>query len=100
MVKRLRQTNIRFQLTRQPSAIKLAYTLVMLAQQYGAPSELGRKMFNIPQEDLANIADISTDDTHKIMEKLESKEWIKIDEATQTIYLKNERQLIHLSQKR
>ena len=100
MVKRLRQTNVRFQLTRQPPAIKLAHTLVTLAQQYGAPSEMGRKMFNIPQEDLANIADISPDDTHKIMDKLESKDWIDIDEATQTLYLKNERQLTHLSQKR
>ncbi|MEM9213634.1 MAG: Crp/Fnr family transcriptional regulator [Cyanobacteria bacterium P01_F01_bin.150] len=100
MVKRLRQTNLRFQLTRQPSAIKLAHTLVALAQQYGEPSETGRKLLNIPEEDLANIADISADDTHKIMEKLVSKEWIQIDETTQILHLKNERQLIQLSQRR
>ena len=100
MVKRLRQTNVRFQLIRQPAAIKLAHTLVTLANQYGEASESGRKLFNIPEEDLANIADISEDDTHKIMEKLVGKEWIHIDEATQTLYLKNERQLTHLSRKR
>lgn len=100
MVQRLRQTNVRFQLTRQPAAIKLAHTLVTLAQQYGERSDTGSKLFNILEEDLANIADISADDTHKIMEKLASKEWIHIDEATQTLYLKNERQLTHLSKKR
>lgn len=100
MVKRLRQTNLRFQLSRQPAAIKLAHTLVTLARQYGTRSETGIQMFNIPQADLANIADIGIEDAQKIMEKLEDKEWIKVDLKEQTLCLQNERQLTHLSKKR
>ena len=100
MVKRLRQTNTRFQLRHQPPAIKLAHTLVTLAQRYGLPSSAGLRMLNVPQGDLANVADISVDDTQKIMEKLQDKAWIKTDQEEQSLYLCNERQLVQLANKR
>lgn len=97
MVRRLRQTNFRFQLRHQPPAIKLANTLVSLGENYGRPSENGTEIFNIPLKDLADVADIGREETSKIMEKLKIKGWIKVDPSRQAIYLVNLRQLAHLA---
>ncbi|MBE9178005.1 Crp/Fnr family transcriptional regulator [Oculatella sp. LEGE 06141] len=97
MVRRLRQTNFRFQLRQQPPAIKLANTLISLGENYGRPSELGTEIFNIPLKDLADVSDITLDEATKIMEKLHSKGWIKIDPYKQAIHLINLRQLTHLA---
>ncbi|MGB3615042.1 MAG: Crp/Fnr family transcriptional regulator [Elainellaceae cyanobacterium] len=97
MVRRLRQTNARFQLRHQPPAIKLANTLIHLSEQYGQPIEAGTKMFNVPPKDLADVTDISVDDTLKILDKLSSKGWIKIAPNEQTLYLTNSKQLAHLA---
>ncbi|NER30037.1 MAG: Crp/Fnr family transcriptional regulator [Symploca sp. SIO1C4] len=71
MVQRLRQTNVRFQERHQPPAVKLANTLLSLAQNYGQSTQQGTEIFNIPYQDLANVTDIGVEDTIKIMEKLE-----------------------------
>ncbi|MBD2464329.1 Crp/Fnr family transcriptional regulator [Oscillatoria sp. FACHB-1407] len=97
MVRRLRQTNFRFQLAHQAPAIKLANTLVFLGETYGQSSSQGTEIFNIPTKDLADAASISVDEATKIMEKLESKGWIKIDAANQALYLVNMKQLAHLA---
>ncbi|HBL14399.1 MAG TPA: transcriptional regulator, partial [Cyanobacteria bacterium UBA11162] len=41
--------------------------------------------------------DISVEDTAKIMEKLESKGWTKVDSEEQTLCLINLKQLTHLA---
>ncbi|MBK4732057.1 Crp/Fnr family transcriptional regulator [Oxynema sp. CENA135] len=97
MVRRLRQTNIRFQLRNRPPAVKLANTLVSLAENYGQPTEKGTEIFNIPLKDLADVTDIGLEETSKIVEKLQSKGWLKIDEANQAMYLINLKQLTHLA---
>lgn len=97
MVRRLRQTNYRFQLRHQPPAIKLTNTLVSLGESYGLPSEHGTEIFNIPYRDLAQISDITLDESTKIMDKLHSKGWIKIAPNQQVIFLVNMRQLTHLA---
>jgi CRP-like cAMP-binding protein len=97
MVRRLRQTNLRFQLRHQPPAVKLANTLVALGENYGQESASGVEIFNIPPKDLADVTDIGIEETSKIMEKLESKGWVKVDPAQQAIYLSNMKQLMHLA---
>jgi len=97
MVRRLRMTNFRFQLRHQPPAIKLANTLVSLSETYGQRSGQGIQIFNIPMRDLADVADISVDEATKIMEKLDSKGWIRIDPGNQLIDIANMRQLSHLA---
>lgn len=97
MVRRLRQTNVRFQLRHQPPAIKLANTLVYMGENYGQPSEPGTEILNIPLKDLADVSDTTLDDTTKIIEKLESKGWIKVEPGQQAMYLINEKQLVHLA---
>ncbi|MBD1839051.1 Crp/Fnr family transcriptional regulator [Coleofasciculus sp. FACHB-64] len=97
MVKRLRQTNLRFQMRHQPPAVKLANTLIALGENYGEATEKGTEIYNIPSKDLANVTDIGVEDTSKIIEKLESKGWIKIDPAQETLHLLNIKQLTHLA---
>lgn len=99
MVRRLRQTNLRFQLRHQPPAVKLANTLVALGENYGHESPNGIEIFNIPYKDLADVTDIGVEETSKIMEKLESREWLKVDPANQAIYLLNSKQLMNLAGK-
>ncbi|KGF72539.1 transcriptional regulator [Neosynechococcus sphagnicola sy1] len=97
MVKRLRQSNLRLQLRGQPSAVKLANTLVSLAESYGQPLESGINIYNLPHQDLADVSDIGLEDTHKIMEKLDSKGWVKANPGDQTLQLLNLKQLMHLA---
>ncbi|MBW4513986.1 MAG: Crp/Fnr family transcriptional regulator [Timaviella obliquedivisa GSE-PSE-MK23-08B] len=96
LVRRLRQTNFRFQLRHQPPAIKLINTLVSLGDSYGTASEQGTEIFNIPLGDLAEVSDVSLEEVTKIMEKLQSKGWIKPDPRNQVLYLSNMQQLAHL----
>jgi CRP-like cAMP-binding protein len=97
MVRRLRQTNHRFQLRHQPPAIKLANTLLVLGETYGLPTEYGIEIFNIPYKDLADVSDITVDEATRIMEKLESKGWIRTAPGRQAIYLTQMKQLAHLA---
>lgn len=97
MVRRLRQTNIRFQLRHQPPAVKLANTLVALGESFGQSTSSGIDIFNIPYQDLADISDIKVEEATKIMEKLDSKGWISMNEETQTLSLLHMKQLTHLA---
>ena len=97
MVRRLRQTNQRYQIRHRPPAVKLANTLVELAENYGQIAEKRADIFNIPYQDLADVTDISFEETSKIMEKLLSKGWIEIDEESQTMHLINLKHLNHLA---
>ncbi len=97
MVRRLRQTNYRSQLRHQPPAIKLANTLVGLGESYGTPTPYGTEIFYIPSQDLADVSEIMVDETNKILEKLDSKGWIRMAPGRQAIYLVHMKQLAHLA---
>jgi CRP/FNR family transcriptional regulator, cyclic AMP receptor protein len=97
MVRRLRQTNFRFQLRHQRPAIKLANTLLAFGENYGYRSPQGVEIFNIPFKDLADVADVTVNEATQIMEKLDSRGWIKIDSTQQVVYLVHLKQLAHLS---
>jgi CRP/FNR family cyclic AMP-dependent transcriptional regulator len=97
MVRRLRQTNIRFQLRHRPPAVKLANTLVSLAENYGQHTEKGTEIYNIPFKDLADVTDITVEEATKIMQKLNEKGWLKIDADHDAVYLMNLKQLTHLA---
>lgn len=97
MVRRLRQTNLRYQIRHRPPAVKLANTLIELGENYGQKTTQGKDIFNIPYKDLADVTDIGVEETSKIMEKLDSKGWIKIDSDRQTIHLINLKHLMNLA---
>lgn len=97
MVRRLRQNNVRFQLRNQPPAVKLANTLVRLAEDYGTDTQQGVVIFNADFQDLADVSDIGLQETQKIMEKLQEKKWIAIDAEENRLCLINKKQLKHLA---
>lgn len=97
MVQRLRLTNFRFQLRNQPPAVKLANTLSALSEAYGRPGEVGTEILNVPIKDLADVTDISQDETQKIMDKLAEKGWVKVDDSRNVIVLSNTKQLSQLA---
>ncbi|MGF1490867.1 MAG: Crp/Fnr family transcriptional regulator [Microcoleaceae cyanobacterium] len=97
MVRRLRQTNQRSQLRHRPPAVKLAHTLVELAENYGQSTEKGADIFNIQPQDLADVTDISAEDVSKILEKLISKGWLGIDKDQDVMHLNNLKHLNHLA---
>ncbi len=99
MVGRLRQVNMRLQMRSSPPAVKLAHTLVSLAESYGQESETGKEILHIPYKDLADITEIGVEETTKIMEKLDDRGWLKIDTTNQVVYLINLKQLMNLAGK-
>jgi CRP-like cAMP-binding protein len=99
MVRRLRQVNIRVQMRSSPPAVKLAHTLVSLGETYVQGSHKVMEIYNIPFKDLADVTEISVEETTKIMEKLHEKGWIKIDTTNQVVHLLNFRQLMNLAGK-
>ncbi|TAE59609.1 MAG: Crp/Fnr family transcriptional regulator [Nostocales cyanobacterium] len=99
MVRRLRQINIRLQMKSCPPAVKLAHTLVGLAENYGKSSPQGKEILYIPYQDLAQVTEITLDETTKIMDKLNEKQWIKIDSSKNTIHILNFPQMVHLANK-
>ncbi|MTJ06366.1 MULTISPECIES: Crp/Fnr family transcriptional regulator [unclassified Anabaena] len=99
MVRRVRHINLRLQMRLSPPAVKLAHTLVSLADSYGQELDQGKEIFNIPLKDLAEVTEITLEETTKIMEKLHEKEWIKIDNLNNTIHLINYKQLVALATK-
>ncbi len=82
-----------------PPAVKLAHTLVSLGESYSEESSKGREIFNISFKDLADVTEIGVEETTKIMEKLDEKGWIKIDNTNQVVHLVNFRQLMNLAGK-
>jgi CRP/FNR family transcriptional regulator, cyclic AMP receptor protein len=97
MVRRLRHVNMRLQMRSSPPAVKLAYTLVTLSENYGQESTHGKDIFNVSCQDLADVTEIGVDETTKIMEKLHEKSWLMIDNHKQIIHLVNLKQLMSLA---
>ena len=95
MVRRLRQTNLRLEMRFAPPAVKLAHSLITLGENCG--KENNKEIFNIPFQDLADVTEISLEETTKIMEKLAEKNWIAIDEVNQVLRLVNFKQLTNLA---
>ncbi|MEO0971198.1 MAG: Crp/Fnr family transcriptional regulator, partial [Cyanobacteria bacterium J06639_18] len=95
MVRRLRQTNLRLEMRLAPPAVKLAHSLITLGENCG--QENNKEIFNIPFQDLADVTEISLEETTKIMEKLAEKNWIAIDEVNQVLRLVNFKQLTSLA---
>jgi CRP-like cAMP-binding protein len=88
MVRRLRQTNYRFQLRDQSPAVKLVYTIVSLAEAYGSESTPGIvDIVNLSPQDLADLADISAEEAQKILEKLIAKGWVKPNPEKQVMHV-------------
>ena len=99
MVKRLRYFNSRCQLRQRPPAVKLAKAMLFLAESYGIKSERGIEILRVPDQDLADISEITVVEAKKILEKLEKNKWIEVNQEPETLILTHFKQLIHLAGK-
>ncbi|NUN64285.1 Crp/Fnr family transcriptional regulator [Pseudanabaena biceps] len=97
MVRRLRKTNQRTQLRQQVPAVRIATILTGLAETYGNKTEAGIDIFNLPIQDIADLSEVTTEDTSKVLDKLKNKGWIVIDPKRQTLSIINEKQMAQLA---
>ncbi len=97
MVERLKQTQKRFQLRNKAPGIKLAYTLISLADAYGKRQGNIAEIFNIPEADLAAIADVRLTAVPKILNKLAERNWLSVDSPQNVIRLLDLKSLRYLS---
>lgn len=96
-VRRLRQMDTRLYLRHHPPVVKLAHILAHLGETYGKPTEEGMEILRIPDRDLADIADLTLEDTQKFLQKFQTKGWLEINQDQDTLSITNIRQLSHLA---
>jgi CRP-like cAMP-binding protein len=95
-VKRLRQNNQRLQLLQEPPNVRIANILMNLAENYGKATDTGLEIFNLPVEDIADLANVNAEEAGKAIEKLIEKGWLQIDPKAQAINLPNPKQIAQL----
>lgn len=95
-VHRLHKLQNRFYRRLQPPISRLSKVLVSLAENYGQPTEQGVEILAIPRQDLADIAETTLEETNNILENIQTKGLLTIDEQQQVFCLTNPKQLIHL----
>ncbi len=96
MIGRLLEYQKNCQIYRQPAKVKMATVLLSLADKYGEVTEVGTEIYNIPLQDLADLAQVQLEECSYIMANLEKKSLIVIDPEHQTLCLTNLKQLNHI----
>jgi CRP/FNR family transcriptional regulator, cyclic AMP receptor protein len=96
MVRRLRQTNYRFQLRDQAPAVKVVYTIVSLANAYRNENATTVDIVNLLPKDIADLGDVSQEDATKVMDKLMAKGWVKPDPDKHVMHILNITQMNQL----
>jgi CRP/FNR family transcriptional regulator, cyclic AMP receptor protein len=93
MVQRLKLMNQRSQVRSHSPAKRLTNMLLELGQRYGSTTGEVTELFDVPRKDLANITDLSLEDTVQLMSRLSAKKLISVDPERQTLQLLNTKQL-------
>ncbi|MBR8827431.1 MAG: Crp/Fnr family transcriptional regulator [Gomphosphaeria aponina SAG 52.96 = DSM 107014] len=96
MVRKMRLYQSRLQLQWQPSKVKLVKILLFLGENYGKTTEKGTEIFQIPDQDLADLAAVNLEEIIKNLEGLQNQGLVEIDESNQILCLSNPKQLAHL----
>jgi CRP/FNR family cyclic AMP-dependent transcriptional regulator len=96
-VRRVRHLYRRFQLHQQTPKIKLIKTLIKLGENYGQSTGEGAEILQIPDQDLADVADISFEECQQIMTQLQHQGCLEIDASRQVLFLTNFKQLNHFA---
>lgn len=95
-IRRLRKLQYRLQLHPESCMSKVAYILLDLAENYGSDTGEEMTLINLPAQDIADLVNCPIEETHRVMEKLQEKHWIHLDEPSGLLYLRNPRQLSQL----
>ncbi|WP_267384483.1 Crp/Fnr family transcriptional regulator [Cyanobacterium sp. uoEpiScrs1] len=97
-IRRVRQLYRRLQLRQQSPKVRLAKTLIKLAETYGKSTEKGTEICYFPEQDLADIADVSLEELQSAITQLQSQGCLEIDLIGHNLYLSNLKQIHHFSQ--
>jgi CRP/FNR family cyclic AMP-dependent transcriptional regulator len=97
MVRRLRKANQRSQMRQEAPAVRIARVLVSLADTYGSPVDDGVQICNLPDQDVADLASVSEEESIKVMDKLREKGWIQVEEKEHTMTIVNTKQMQQLA---
>lgn len=87
MAQRLRLTNQRFCLRQQSAAIRFVFALVQLGEAFGQDTSRGKILFNIPLQDLADLAEIPVAEAQVAMDRFVEQGVIRIDPQEQILHL-------------
>ena len=97
MVRRLRKANQRTQLRQQVPAVRIASVILGLGETYGSNVDGGIEMFSLPLKDIADLSEVSVDDTNKVVDKLKEKGWLLVDPKRQVLSIANLKQMQQLA---
>lgn len=98
-IQRLSKWQNRFYNRASPPISRLSQVLLSLAESYGQPTEDGIEIYQIPTKDFAHVAETSVSETINILENIQSKGLLTINQDNHTICLTNPKQLTHLIRK-
>ncbi len=96
MVKKVADYQKYCQFHRQTGKVRLTTVLLSLADKYGKTTENGIKLFNFSPKDLGDLAQLNTEECGLMINKLESKGLLVIDQSTDSLFLTNIKQLHHI----
>ncbi len=96
-IRRIRQLYRRLQWQHQPAKVRFVKTLLSLSDNYGTILDEGRAIYNLPPQDLADMASISLEETTTILEKLIAKGWLEIHPSESVLCITNPKQLHHFA---
>ncbi|GBF80125.1 Crp/Fnr family transcriptional regulator [Aphanothece sacrum] len=96
-VRRVCQLYRRLQLHQQSPKMKLIKTLIKLGDNYGKSTEKGIEILQIPDQDLADFADVSLEDFQQCINQFQNQNCLEVDSANKCLYLTNIKQLNHLA---
>lgn len=96
MVKKVSDYQKYFQFYRQTGKVKLTTVFISLADKYGKITENGIELFNFSRKDLADLAQLTSEECSQIINKLKSKGLLMVDESSDSLYLTNIKQLHHI----
>ncbi|ERN42452.1 catabolite gene activator and regulatory subunit of cAMP-dependent protein kinase [Rubidibacter lacunae KORDI 51-2] len=95
VVRRWRQAHTLLSLRHQPVLVRLAWTIVTIAEEYGTPTEEGMEIVNLPARDWADLSGIGVDDVANLLAKWQGKGWLELGDRIMCVT--NLKQLEHLT---
>lgn len=96
--RRLRRLNQQMDRGHQSPPVRLVHVLVQLAETHAKSTPQGKLLFNVPVEDLADMADIPVETASKVLQKFAGQGVLKIDPERQLMLLAQYTKLVQATQ--
>jgi len=94
MVQRVRTANQQVQIKQKVPAVRIANVLYSLAARYG------EQLWLFPARDIAELSQTSVEETVKVLDKLNDRQWLVVDQQKHLLQVANLKQLHQLANAR